>query len=1104
VDDIVFPCPKCGATLNITSAEHSRIAVRCPECRHLCPIPRELLDRMPPDADSPSPLLDREPERAAAPVGLRLAVALVMVLVLIGTGVVVIHNLQSKYDNRGSGTGPTPGPGGSAPGQKPPAMWPRPNPNPPVQIKDPVQEGEWQQQRTAALEAAREREKKLLANFTAEAGDLPPEPPAVRIMKRDPYLNRLAFSADGKWLAVAADKKVVVRDLETNQEIQVGPVHPDFVRAMVFSPDGSLLATTTSQDTKVKLWDTKTWALQRTLSHPRFVNSLAFTPDGKGLVTAEDVTNLNGPMGTSLRLWNLATRQVDRTFFMETEFVRSVDVSANGLFVAASNIKGQTQVWSLPTGAVLQTFEFNSQGFVSDAKVAFSPDGWTLAIAVSGSDTFKSPDSVILVNLESWEEKRLTEKHNGYAHSVVFSQDGKFLLVGRGGYRSTGLAMVEVASGTVAGRLSGKVLRGSSSLAISAGGMFVAVDGYQARSSSSTALLATDLLLDPVVLRANEIVAAARAGWAGVNYKNGRYGFSLYESAAETQFGVLKQFPWPFHVTMYQHAAARLPLLKDYPMLRGLEFFEPLNEEELAPLQEMPRLETLRIDGAGNLGNLRSVRGLKNLKELRISPFATLTNDSLKNLSGLTKLQVLHLPPANGELTGEGLIHLKPLAELRELQLPAGWGDGGLDHIAGLTKMEKLNAHYANITDAGLVHLKEMTAMRSLLLGRNAELRGEGLRHLLGMTELRDLSLFSCPVSDKALEYVGKFSHLEHLNLSNTPVSDAGLTRLAGLSAVKTFSVRGCKSVRGPGLKALEHWKGVTRLDLEGTGVTDSGLEQIKGWTQLENISLPEATTDAGLVHLAGLTNLRHISKYTDLAQVQGFGLAHLKNLKQITDLSLLNYRGLTDQGLVGLKDWTQLKRLELPTQISDVGLEHLAGLTNLESLNVGEMKNLRGPGLTHLRYLTKIKGLSLRGTQVTDDGLAGIKDWKHLESLALQASVSDAGLIHLAGLTNLQYLYFNNADNVKGPGLVHLKNHGRLNYLDLRGTGVTDEGLKYLAGLSQIAILNLPTQITDRGLEQLQLLPNLQTVIVKDCQVTSAGIERLKKSLPKLYVSTK
>ena len=55
-----------------------------------------------------------------------------------------------------------------------------------------------------------------------------------------------------------------------------------------------------------------------------------------------------------------------------------------------------------------------------------------------------------------------------------------------------------------------------------------------------------------------------------------------------------------------------------------------------------------------------------------------------------------------------------------------------------------------------------------------------------------------------------------------------------------------------------------------------------------------------------------------------------------MVDLDLGFAEFITDEGLVHLKGWTALERLNLRgTKITDTGLEHLAGLTRLKSLDV-------------------------------------------------------------------------------------------------------------------------------------------------------------------------
>ena len=78
----------------------------------------------------------------------------------------------------------------------------------------------------------------------------------------------------------------------------------------------------------------------------------------------------------------------------------------------------------------------------------------------------------------------------------------------------------------------------------------------------------------------------------------------------------------------------------------------------------------------------------------------------------------------------------------------------------------------------------------------------------------------------------------------------------------------------------------------------------------------------------------------------------------------------VTDAGLVHLKGLTKLEVLLLTCkQITDAGLVHLKGLTNLESLNLSNTP-ITDTGLVHLKGLTNLEQLWLGGTQVTDEGV--------------------------------------------------------------------------------------------------------------------------------------
>ena len=91
---------------------------------------------------------------------------------------------------------------------------------------------------------------------------------------------------------------------------------------------------------------------------------------------------------------------------------------------------------------------------------------------------------------------------------------------------------------------------------------------------------------------------------------------------------------------------------------------------------------------------------------------------------------------------------------------------------------------------------------------------------------------------------------------------------------------------------------------------------------------------------------------------------------------------------------------------------------------------------------------------------------------------ITDAGLEHLKGLTNLESLILEDTQ-ITGVGLVHLKGLTNLEALWLRGTQITDAGLVHLKGLPKLESLILEgTQVTEEGVMKLEeALPNCKIV---------------------------
>lgn len=195
-------------------------------------------------------------------------------------------------------------------------------------------------------------------------------------------------------------------------QVQIG--HGDEITEVAYGPNGNYVLSG-SYDSTMKLWEVSTGRMVRTFrGHEDIIDSVAFGPKGS--------VALSGSRDNTMKLWDLKTGRALHTFIGHEKSVSSVAFSPDGKFVLSGSGDRTMKLWDASSGFLIRTFK-GHEGYISC--VAFSPKGDTVLSADSG---WKIRAVIKLWDVSTGRLIQTIKGHDDGVKSVAFTPDGRHIL----------------------------------------------------------------------------------------------------------------------------------------------------------------------------------------------------------------------------------------------------------------------------------------------------------------------------------------------------------------------------------------------------------------------------------------------------------------------------------------------------------------------------------------------------------------------------------------------------------------------------------------------------------------------------------------------------
>ena len=465
--------------------------------------------------------------------------------------------------------------------------------------------------------------------------------------------------------------------------------------------------------------------------------------------------------------------------------------------------------------------------------------------------------------------------------------------------------------------------------------------------------------------------------------------------------------------------------------------------------------------------------------------------------------------------------------------------DDQFRHIGTQTDLRCIQIAACETTDAAVEHLKDCKKLIfvewSNYIGPTKSkfgLSDHGVSILAKCPQLRTLRLREQPIGDKACEAIGECNTLRFLDLDSTNVTGEGLNHLLFLTDLEHLSLgvldRGAP-ITNDDLKIIGQMEQLDALDLSATKVTGEGLVHLKSLKRLEHLTLDELVIqddhleflkplqalrtlriyrkndrylgDEAAKWISELPNLERVTTRWDLTEV---GHKHLSKLKKFTKFSLRGTINLKEAE--SLSKMSGLKRLEFQhCEIAEEAFEHLSKLDSLESLSIYSC-HLVQAHLESIGQMTNLKSLSIKD-EIDEPSFDLVIDCldnlKALESLAI--SLDDIRARSWQCLSNLENLDNLEISSRRTPIAASILAHlpPSIKRISFKNTLIGNSDIASLQQAKNLSSVSLKCVVTSKGVSEFSNLPSLKHLQLTSPYFEKENIEKLlaNSTIPKLRI---